>query len=105
MPLWATMVLTANSTRAAVARGGAVVAVRLSFLKIKFMLYYIASHCLRQEVANRTPVVHHIPDAGARDIHQGGLLENHPVTGRMLKATPRVERPEEGVDFPEEHFL
>ena len=89
MPLWATMVLTAKSTSAAVVRGGEVAAVRSS-LKIKFMSNYIFSHGLRQEVANRTPVAHHFPDAGARDVHQRGFLQDHFMPGRMLKASLRL---------------
>jgi len=69
MPLWATMVVTTKSASAAVVRGGKVVAARSS-LKIKFMGNYIFSNGLRQEVANRMPVAHHFPDAGARDVHQ-----------------------------------
>ena len=86
MPLWATMVLMAKSTSAAVVRGGEVAAARSS-LKIKFMSYYIFSNRLRQEVADRTSVTHHFPNAGARDVHQGGFLEDHSMPGRMLKAS------------------
>ena len=85
MPLWATMVLTTKSASAAGLRGGKVAAVRSS-LKIKFMGNYIFSNRLRQEVANRTPVAHHFPDAGTRDVHQRGCLQEHFMPGRMLKA-------------------
>jgi len=92
MPLWATMVLTAKSASAAVVRGGKVAAVRSS-LKIKFMSNYIFSNCLRQEVANRTPVAHHFPDAGTRDVHQSSCLQEHFMPGRMLKAWFPLEGP------------
>ena len=92
MPLWATMVLRAKSTSAAVVRGGEVAAVRSS-LKIKFMCNYIFSNGLRQEVANRTPLAHHFPDAGARDVHQGSFLPDHFMPGRMLKASFSLEGP------------
>ena len=91
MPLWATMVLMAKSTGAAVVREVEVAAVRPS-LKIKLMINYISSHCLRQEVANGTPVAHHVPDAGARDVHQGGFLEDHFMAGQGAESLASVSR-------------
>jgi hypothetical protein len=92
MPLWATIVLTAKSASAAGLCVGKVAAVRSS-LKIKFMRNYIFSDGLRQEVANRTPVAHHFPDAGSRDVHQRSCLQEHFMPGRMLKAWLPLEGP------------